>query len=558
VTGARRPHAGKAHAATDGPAAAKCLARRVSAPVAILLVALAAAALSAGCVVFPHGAYWPRYESRLAEDAPSGQGRSAGAAPDWSDTQRAEALRGRLRAAVARRWSNEALAESARQMDAAAGRWVYGSAMGTLVGLYVDPVAYRDLVVSGIESLRAALDDETFRARFPQADDAAKRARLAEALEILSLKARAASPVFSWQATGWLDVALEKNRTLLGLPDGAVVAEFLFGATDALDPYTRLLTAEMVRGYKRELKGVYKGIGAAITMRGGRIFLEEVFDGGAAQQAGLRVGDELVRIGGEAVGGLDLAEVSRRLRGEAGTEVTVTMRPGGAGEVRTVTLRRAAVRVPSVRGARLLEGDGTVGYLRLTAFKSGTERELRQTVADLRGRGARRLLLDLRGNPGGSLLEAIGAAGVFLEGGRVLRTRGRMLGADWTYDVPLFARQGWPGPMVVLVDEGTASAAEALAAALARRGRARLVGRRTYGKGAAQIHVPLLGTGTAVCVTVARVYGPDGQCLEGVGLEPDHYVPAPAEPVRDIADDPAVRAAVDLLRAEHAEPDARR
>jgi len=524
----------------------------VAMPLAALFLALLLAAiLPIGCVVFPRGAYWPKYESRLAEGEGADQDRDpAGAVPDWSDAKRTGALRRRLRAAVSRRWSNEALAESAREMDAGAGRWLYGGAMRTLVHLYVEPVTYRDLVVSGIESFRAALGDETFRSRFAEADDADRRARLAEALEILSLKARAADPVFSWQATEWLDVALEKNRTLLGLPDGAVVAEFLFGAADALDPYTRLLTSQMRRTYERELKGAYAGIAATITRRGGRVFLEEVFEEGAARKAGFRAGDEIVRIDGEGVVGLGLAEVSRRLRGEAGTELSVSVRPGGAGAIRTVALRRTIIRLPSVRRMRLLKGDGAVGYLRLTTFKSGTERELRQAVADLRDRGARRLLLDLRGNPGGSLLEAVGAAGVFLEGGRVLRTRGRALGADWTYDVPLLSRKAWSGPLAVLVDEETASAAEALAAALACRGRASLVGRRTYGKGAAQIHVPILGTDAAVCVTVARVFGPDGKCLEGTGLEPDHPVPAPAAPVRHFADDPAVRVAADLLREE--------
>ncbi len=523
-------------------------------PAALFLIILLAAAalLPIGCVAFPRGAYWPAYESRLAEGARGENAGPAAAAADWSSPGRAEALRGRLRAAVGRRWAGEALAESAREMDAAAGRWVYGSAMRTLAWLYVDPVTYRDLVVSGIESLRAALEDESFRARFPEADEAEKRARFAAALEILSLKARAADPVFSWQATEWLDVALEKNRAILGLPDGAVVAEFLFGATDCLDPYTRLLTGEMRRAYRRRNKGEYVGIGAVVAARGRRVFVKEVFEGGAAEEAGIEVGDEIVRVGGEPVRGLGLAEVSRRLRGEAGTEVTVGVRAGGEGKVRRVTLCRGVVRRPSVRAVTMLEGEKGVGYLRLTAFKSGTEKELRRAVADLAGRGARRLLLDLRGNPGGSLLEAVAAAGVFLEDGRVLRTRGRALGATWTYDVPLFARQAWAGPLALLVDEASASAAEALAGALVRRGRAALVGRRTYGKGAAQIVVSLAGADSALCVTVARVYGPDDRCVEGEGLAPDRRVPASADPAGSVVDDPVVRAAVEVLCAESA------
>jgi len=516
-----------------------------------------AAILPLGCVAFQHGAYWPTYESHLSENADGRDGAPAGAVPDWSDGPRTEALRGRMCEAVARRWSNEALADSARDMDARAGRYVYGAALRTLTGLYVDPVSYRDLVVAGVESLRAALESDAFRARFPEADDAAKRARLAEALEILSLKAGAARPLFSWQATEWLDVAMEKNRAMLGLPDGAVVAEFLFGATDALDPYTRFMTAEMLGTYRRQLKGEYAGIGAAVMRRGERVLLEEVFEGGAAHDAGFVAGDEIVRVDGAAVRGMDPAKVSRRLRGEAGTEVRVSVRAGGEGPAVTHTLVRTAIRLPSVRGVRLLEGDGAVGYLRLVAFKSGTERELRDAVADLKRRGARGLLLDLRGNPGGALLEAIGAAGVFLENGRVLRTRGRMFGTDWAYDVPLFARQAWAGPMAVLVDEGTASAAEALAGALAQRDRAPLVGRGTYGKGAAPITVPILGSGTAVVVTVARVYGPDEECVEGEGLTPDRHVPAPPSPPETVAEDPVVRAAINLLKDEPVLPGAR-
>lgn len=521
-------------------------AHRAARGALLCLAILLSAALVTGCVAFPHGAYWPRYESHLAPSAgPAGAG--AAPVPDWSSPVQAEALRGRLRGAVARRWQDEGLADSARAMGAGAGKWVYGSAMQTLVWFYVDPVTYGDLVVSGIESLRVALDDQQFCACFAEAADAEKRAQLAAALEILSLKARAAHITFSWQATRWLDVALEKNRAILGLPDGAVVAEFLFGATDALDPYTRFLTPEMHRGYRREMAGVYTGIGAEVVVRGTRVVLGDIFADGGAAKAGLATGDEIVRIGSDPVAGLGRKDVSRRLRGKQGTPVVLLVRTGGEGDPRPVTVVRSRVHVPSVRGVAMLADEPGTGYLRLTSFKSGTERELRKGVADLSGRGARRLVLDLRGNPGGALLEAIGTAGVFLDGGRVIETRGRTFGATWKYDVPVLARQAWAGPLVVLVDGRTASAAEVLAAALARHKRARLVGERTYGKGAAQIYMGISGAESAVSVTVARVYGPDDVCIEGTGLAPDEVVASPAEAPACVADDPVVRAAVEML-----------
>ncbi len=512
----------------------------------VRLLVLLVTALFPGCAIFPHGAYWSSYESHLTERAPD-----SAALPAALTARETPAERATLQKAVTRRWSNDGLAQSARDMDARAGRWVYGDAMRTVVWFYVDPVTYRELVAAGFRSLRAALDNATFRARFGEADDATKRARFAEALEILFLKARAADPWFAFQAADWLAVAMEKNRAMLGLPDGAVVAEFLFGAMDSLDPYTRFLTSEMLHALGQQIKGAYTGIGAEIASRGGRIFLTEVFEGGGAATAGLKPGDEITAIEEQAVQGLSPADVSRRLRGKRGTTVKVSVRPGGHGQTRSVALERSVVCLPSVRHARLIEGEEGIGYLRLTGFKSGTEKELRHAVGTLAERGAVGLILDLRGNPGGRLLEVIGAAGVFLSGGRVTRTRGRALGTTWTYDVPLLARRQWQGPLAVLINERTASAAEVLAAALARRGRAVLVGRRTFGKGAAQINVPI--SGGAVCVTVARVYDPDDGCIEGRGVEPNREVRQPGKPVRNLHDDPAVRAAVEALRAALAE-----
>ncbi|HUU11397.1 MAG TPA: S41 family peptidase [Phycisphaerae bacterium] len=509
------------------------------------MLALLAAALSGGCAILPHGAYWPSYDRHLADTAEAARSSPPAVVPLDRETA---PERVRLQQIVTRRWADEALVRSARQMDAGAGRWVYADALSAVVWFYVDPVKYRDLVAAGIKSFRAALDNPAFRARFPEADDEAKRARLAEALEILFLKASAADPWFAFQAADWLTVAMEKNRAMLGLPDGAVVAEFLFGAMDSLDPYTRFLTAEMLRSYEEDIRGSYTGIGAAIVVRDGRVFLQEVFEGGAAAGASLRAGDEMTAVDGKPLAGLALAEVSRLLRGKAGTTVRMSVRVAGEDEAREVVLQRSAVHLPSVRGARLIEGEEGAGYVRLAAFKSGTENELRRAISQLADQGARALVLDLRDNPGGTLLDAIGAAGVFLAGGRVTRTRGRALGATWTYDVPLLARQPWRGPLVVLVNENTASAAEVLAAALARRGRATIVGRRTFGKGAAQINVPV-GESSAVCLTVARVYDPADECIEGRGVTPDLQVAQAPEPVEERRDDVAMRAAIEALRA---------
>jgi len=502
---------------------------------------------AAGCAaIFPKGAYWRPYEGHLAPP-PTERPAAPDAARTVPPAEKLAAERAALQDGITRRWSDEDFFDSARRMDAFAGRCVYSDAMEILVWCYVDPLSYRRLIGAGLMSLRAALENPKFRQRFPVAADTAKREQFAEALDILALKARAADPWLPFQASDWLAVAIEKNRAMLGVPDGAVVAEFLFGAMDILDPYTRFLTHDMNRQYDEQLEGAYTGIGAEIVTRDGRVFLKEIFAGGGAAKAGLKVGDEIVAVEGQSVAGLPRAEISRRMRGRPGTEVKVSVKPGGEGEPREVAIVRAVIRLPDVRDLQIVDADKRVGYLRLTVFNGRSEGELRRAIRDLAGRGAKRLILDLRDNPGGSLLDAVSVTGVFLSRGRVLTTRGRMLGATWDYDVPVFESPEWRGPLAVLINENTASASEVLAAALQRHGLAVLVGRRTFGKGAVQI---VLGAGGGgVCVTIARVYDPKNECLEGRGVEPARVVEQPAKPAATVQEDLAVRAAIAAMDA---------
>jgi carboxyl-terminal processing protease len=226
--------------------------------------------------------------------------------------------------------------------------------------------------------------------------------------------------------------------------------------------------------------------------------------------------------------------------------VRVTIRPGGEGETREVTLRRARVNMPSVVDVEMLDAAAGIGYMHLTVFAANSEGEVRKAIRRLGREGLKALILDLRDNPGGYLDSGVGVVGAFLAKGRVVETRGRMPGASWKFDVPLFDRVEWAGPLAVLVNADSASAAELTAAALKRHHRATLLGRRTFGKGAVQINIPISGE-SAVSVTIARVYDPSGECLEGAGVTPDREVPEPPSVPDDMRDDPVVRAAMDAL-----------
>jgi carboxyl-terminal processing protease len=522
-----------------------------------LPLALLALTLSAGCTVFPRGAYWPPMARQAPENgagevhaAPIATLKSPAACDVLPTAAETTARRMELQPRIAKRWSDDNLVRSAREMDGRLGRAVYADAMQTVVWYYVEPVSYRRLIVAGLESLRTALDDPVFRRQFPEAADDQRRPRFAEATEIMLLKARAADPWLAIQAADWLAAVMEKNRAMLGLPDGAIVSEMLFGAMDSLDPYSRYLTPDMLRTYHEQFAGEYAGIGAEMAARNGRIFIKAVFEGGSAAKAGLKAGDEIVAVDGQPVADVQTPELSRRLRGKPGTTVTLRIRAGGEGEPRDIALARGMVHLPAVRDAQVLDASRGIAYVRFTEFQEGAEGELRRAIEGLSRQGAKSLVLDLRDNPGGSLVESVWAAGMFLDGGPVLRTRGRMIGSTWNYDVPPFESRAWRGPLVVLVNKRTASAAEVVASALAARGRAVVVGRRTYGKGAVQILFPIDWGSSAVCLTMARVYDVNGECIDGRGVVPHRDVAASSSPPDSLAADPDVRAAVELLSAD--------
>lgn len=254
---------------------------------------------------------------------------------------------------------------------------------------------------------------------------------------------------------------------------------------------------------------------------GGRVVVDRVTSASAAAQAGARVGDEVRGVDDASVRGLPAARVAGLLRGPAGSSVAVTLARGGA--VRTHVLRRAVL--PDPDPVRAAAAEGAVVHLTVSAFQAGVGRQVRAALAQARADDVRGVLLDLRGNPGGRLDEAVETASAFLDGGPVVSyvRRGaapRQLDAVGDGDTAV--------PLVVLVDGGTASAAEVVAGALQDRGRAVLVGSRTYGKGSVQEPRPLPG-GASLALTVARWTTPAGRSLEGVGLVPDIEV-APAAP----------------------------
>jgi carboxyl-terminal processing protease len=301
------------------------------------------------------------------------------------------------------------------------------------------------------------------------------------------------------------------ERGLDSLSDAALYEKAARGLLVQIgDPYADLYSPEQLAAFSREaLRNSYSGVGMQITLVRDTATVTRVFTGSPAAQAGVQAGDRVVRVGGEGVTGIPLEQVTQKLLGTPGTSVEVQYHRPGTGEVRH-TFVRERVKLPSVNYAVMLE-DG-IGYVPLSGFNDTSGEEVLRALVDLRKRGATSYVLDLRGNSGGSLEQAVRISGMFLRPGQpVLRADFR--GApDETYD----ARAGGvapDAPLVVLTDGETASASEIVAGALQDHDRAVIIGTTSFGKGLVQDIFQLEG-GWALKLTTGRWYTPSGRTIQ--------------------------------------------
>ncbi|GGK15613.1 S41 family peptidase [Luteimonas terricola] len=297
-----------------------------------------------------------------------------------------------------------------------------------------------------------------------------------------------------------------------------------------LDPHSAYLQRSDAEAFEEGTTGAYEGIGVEVMqLPDGRMRVVAPMDDSPAQRAGIRSGDLIVAVDGEALT-LDSHEGRGPLRGPPGTEVGVTIVREGEAEPLELRVARAVIRSPSVRGSIREPG---FGYVRVAGFQVDTASDFGDTLdrlnAEAGGAGLRGLLIDLRSNPGGLLTSAVQIADDLLETGGIVSTRGRIQVGDTAFSATPGDRMGGR-PVVVLVDAGSASASEVLAGALGDNGRACVVGSRTFGKGSVQTVMPL-DNGDAVKLTTARYYTPDGTSIQARGIEPDVVIDGKGEAV---------------------------
>ncbi len=300
--------------------------------------------------------------------------------------------------------------------------------------------------------------------------------------------------------------------------DEELVRNAIRGMLQGLDPHSAYLAASEYQQLREGTRGEFGGLGIEVGMEDGFIKVIAPIDGTPADAAGIEPGDLIIRIDAQSVKGLDLQEAVERMRGDPGTEIGLSILREGEDAPIEITLERDIIQVESVR-ARMLEPG--FGYLRISQFQSRTGEDVLEAVDELRHESGSLdgLVLDLRNNPGGVLDAAVGVADAFISNGVIVSTDGRVESARNEFTAtPNDVLNG--APLVVLVNAGSASAAEIVAGALQDQRRAVIMGEPTFGKGSVQTILPLRN-GNAVKLTTARYYTPDGRSIQAEGIIPD-------------------------------------
>jgi carboxyl-terminal processing protease len=318
----------------------------------------------------------------------------------------------------------------------------------------------------------------------------------------------------------------------------------LRGIVESLgDPYSHYLTPEEAKQFNESVSGEFEGVGMNVEQDKRGLKVLRVFDGSPAERAGVRRGDFILGVNGRSIAGVNSEVATSRIKGPAGTSVTLRVFTPGQERDRTVKVKRERIEVPVAR-SRIVERDGhRIAVAELLSFSSGAHGLLRREVDKQLRKGAEAIVLDLRGNGGGLLSEAVLVSSIFIEDGKIVSVRGRHR-PERTLDAEGDAIDE-KIPVVTLVDGGSASASEIVTGALRDRDRATIVGTRTFGKGLVQ-EVEQLSNGGVLDLTVANYYLPGGKTISTRGIKPQ--VRAADDP--DTDRDEALPVAVDELLRE--------
>jgi carboxyl-terminal processing protease len=452
----------------------------------------------------------------------------------------------RLHYDLCRRYRDNSFRDAVVRLSLLDALDLYSDVLGKMQAHYVEIPRWKELVERGTNDLEVALTEVSFVEGLRLKVDPRVLDDFRQELRQQLGPRVVAGPIDARQAVA---DAARLGQQRLGLSPTAVVLEYVCGAANSLDVYSCYLTPDQLNDVYSQIEGNFVGLGVELKSDDGALLIVRVIHGSPAEQQGLRSGDRILEVDGHATCKYPTDQAANLLQGAEGTVAQLLVQSPG-GRPRALGVPRQRVEVPSVDEVQMLDrGQGT-GYFKLTCFQKTTSRDMDEALWSLHRDGMRSLIVDLRGNPGGLLVTAVEVADKFIDRGVIVSTHGRNPQEDFTYSAQ--GNGGWRMPLVVLIDQDSASAAEIFAGAIRDHHRGTIIGKRSYGKGSVQGIFPLTVGNAGLRLTTAKFYSPNGYPFAGIGVSPDLVVQQVARPVdgstNPAKEDPVLTAALQAAR----------
>ena len=447
---------------------------------------------------------------------------------------------------VQRRYADSSFIKTINTTDGQKAAGVYREVLLKVQSYYVDQPKWSEIASFGLTSLEVALMSPEFReVNLPNVSTETIHQTILQTREQL----RSARVTNRNEA---YDVAVQLSQDLnqsIGLSQQATIYEFVCGAISALDPYSAFMSSAQYGETMSQIEGNFVGLGVELRTHQDHLEIVNVIRGGSASQGGIVNGDKITAVNNQKVSEFGGDRVADLMRGPEGSNVVITLDRGQGPQ--PLTLERRRVEIPSVDQVGIIDNEAGIGYIQLTNFQKTTARDFDAALWKLSRDGMRSLIVDVRGNPGGLLPASVDVADRFINSGVIVSTKGRNPMEDFTHRAK--AANTWRVPLIVLVDENSASASEIFAAAIRDHKRGTIVGCRSYGKGSVQGIFPLHVSGGGVRLTTAKFYSPTGKAINQVGVGADvelHDAAKPSDGTLDLDSDHGLRVSIRTARRE--------